>query len=200
MHFGHNYIRYQYHIGEIPLGITAEEKDLGVLVTEDLKPTKQCVKAATKATNSLRLVKRAFTHIDAQSFGMLYKAYVRPQLEYCVQAWSPYYVKDIDCLEKVQRRATKMVPELKELSYEERLKQLNLYSLERRRLRGDLIETFKILKGLDKVNAEQFFSINATGRTRGHSMKLFKSGMKKGLLCRKHFFSQRVINEWNGLS
>ena len=90
----------------------------------------------------LRSVKRAFIHFDRETFNIVYNTYIRPHLEYCVQAWSPYDAKDILMLEKVQRRATKLVIGLKEFIYEERLTQLKLYRLEELRLQGDLIETF----------------------------------------------------------
>ena len=89
---------------------------------------------------------------------LLYCSYVRPQMEFCIQAWSPYYKKDIEILEKVQRRATKLVPRLKNNSYEERLDILNIYRLEQRRLRGDLIETFKILTTRENINSKIFFT------------------------------------------
>ena len=105
---------------------------------------------------SLRIIKRTFDqlhYIDKDGFAVLYRAYIRPHLEYCVQAWCPYLQKDIKSLEKVQRRATKLVPSLREMSYEERLKELNLYPLEVRRARGDLIKTFKILNGFEDIDA-----------------------------------------------
>ena len=83
-------------------------------------------------------------------------------MEYCVQAWSPHLVKDIRILESVQRTATKMVPTLRKLPYESRLQRLGLTTLERRRIRGDLIETFKILTDIEKVDKEQFFFNLAT--------------------------------------
>ena len=116
-------------------------------------------------------------------------------MEYCIQAWSPYYAKDILLLQKVQRRETKLVWGLKELSYEERLK---LSSLEERRLRGDLIQTFKLLTGKENVHHEFFFN-HSTNNLRGHSLKLSKSQCQCNKLCRR-FFSQRVIDLWNSLS
>ena len=77
---------------------------------------------------------------------------VRPHLEYYILAWRPYRKKDTDTLERIQRRATKMIPELRDLSYEERLKECGLTTLEKRRLRGDQIEVFKILNGYENVD------------------------------------------------
>ena len=91
-------------------------------------------------------VKKAFIHFDREMFNIVYNTYIRPHLEYCIQSWSPYYAKHILMLEKVQRRAIKLVIGLKEFTYEGRLTQLKLYRLEERRLRGDLIETFKLGK------------------------------------------------------
>ena len=129
---------------------------------------------------------------------MLYKTYVRPHLEYCVQVWSPHFKKDIKCLETIQRRATKLVKRLKRKSYEERLKSLGLYSLQQRRLRGDLIETFKILTGKERVDSQLFFQL-ATGshNLHGHSLKLFLP--RCSTTVRKTFFSTRVVSHWNAL-
>ena len=115
-------------------------------------------------------------------------------LEYCIQAWSPYLKKDINKLEKVQRRATKLIPRarLSRLQYEERLKRLRLYPLEQRRLRGDLIETYKILTGKENVNPDLFFKRATTSNLRGNSMKLFNG--RSRLVQRQNFFSQRVVN------
>ena len=123
----------------------------------------------------------------------LYKAYIIPHLEYCVQAWCPYLQNEIKCLEKVQRRATKLVPSLREKTYEERLRELDLCPLEvLSRVRGDLIETFKILKGLVDIDASSLFTLSQTSNARGHDMKLFKKRLNKGLNFRKHYFTQRV--------
>ena len=135
------------------LEITEKEKDLGVYITRDLKSQEQCVQSAKKAQSVLGMVKWHFKSVDKDDFNVLYKTYVRPHLEYCVQVWSPHFKKDIECLETIQRRATKLVKRLKRKSYEERLKSLGLYSLQQRRLRGDLIETFKILTGKERVDS-----------------------------------------------
>jgi hypothetical protein len=146
---------------------------------------------------ALGSIKRGFKYIDVTSFPKLYNCYVRPHLEYCVQAWAPYYKKDITELEKVQRRATKLVPSLRKLPYEERLQKLGMYSLYCRRIRGDLIETFKILNGMEKVPQERFFQPMTLQTTRGHPHKLFRGQSK--LLVRSNFFSQRVVSHWNKL-
>ena len=93
---------------------------------------------------------------DEEDFRLLFKGYVRPHLEYCVQVWSPYLKKDIESIEKVQRRATKLVKGLKNKSYEERLALLQTTTSEKRRIRGDLIQVFRITKGLDIVDKEHF--------------------------------------------
>ena len=93
-------------------------------------------------------------------FIFLYKMYARPHLEYCVQSWSPYLARDIDTLEKVQRRATKHLRGLAHLTYESRLEILDLYSLYCRRQRGDMIETYKILKRHYDLDPSPFFTLN----------------------------------------
>ena len=201
MHIGKNNPKLEYTMiteNENKILIeTREEKDLGVWITNDLKPEKQVIAASQRAMTVLRSVKRAFVRFDIETFSIIYTTYIRPHLEYCIQAWAPYYAKDILLLEKVQRRATKLVWGLKDLSYEERLERLKLFSLEERRLRGDLIQTFKLLTGKENVDYEILFN-RSTNHLRGHSFKLSKSQCNK--LCRRRFFSQRVIDIWNSLS
>ena len=100
-------------------------------------------------------------------------SYVRPHLEYCAQAWAPHYEKDIDLLERVQRRATKLVNGFKNVEYGERLKKLNLFSVRRRYIRGDLIEVYKMFKGIGWLKVEYFFELDER-RGRGHYNKIKK--------------------------
>ena len=107
--------------------------------------------------------------------------------EYCVQLWCPYLAKDIDMLEKVQMRATKLVKGIGRLTYRIRLQKLGMYSLYCRRERGDLIETYKILKGYYDIEWSQLFTLNLSN-TRGHSMKLYKKQSRT--ILRLNFFTQ----------
>jgi len=114
---------------------TQEVKDVGVCIADNLKPGLQCAKAALKAMSVLSLIKRQFGKLDKTSFQLLYKTHVQRHMEYCVQAWSSYLVKDIiECLEKVKRRATRMVQRLEHVTYTERLKIMGLYIHEKRQL------------------------------------------------------------------
>ena len=126
----------------------------------------------------------------------MYQAIVRPLLEYCIQTLRPFHKKDIDTLERIQRRATKMIPELRDLSYEERLKECGLTTLETRRFRGDQIEVFKILNGCEN------FDRNISSHSRNiieleDMVTLVKDQCRFDI--RKYSFSQRTINEWNKL-
>jgi len=145
------------------------------------------------------MVKRIFPKIDKEDFNILYKMYVRPHMEFCVQAWSPSMVKDIQILEKVQQRATKWVTDLQNKSYDERLKVLKLTSLEKRRKRGDLIEIYKIITGKEDIDSKNLFRIAANDHgLRGHQLRIYKQPCR--LNVRKNFFTQRVVNDWNRLT
>ena len=171
---------------------------MGVTVTSTMKSTQQCKKAAAMAMRTISMVRRSFRRLDKDDFLIIYKMYIRPHLEYCVQSWSPYLVRDVEVLERVQRLATKLVRELRGRDYEDRLRALGLTTLCERRKRGDMIEVYKLLNGKENVAYDQFFTIALDKQhLRGHSLRLSKEGSR--LDVRKYSFSQRVVNDWNGL-
>ena len=136
LHIGPGNTSMTYEMGGTILSITVKEKDLGVTMNANMKVSEQCRIAASKGNQVLGMIRRNITYKDKSLIVPLYKAIFRPHLEYCIRAWSPYLRKDIDMLEKIQRSATKLIPGLRDLSYEQRLKECGLTTLEMRRLRG----------------------------------------------------------------
>jgi hypothetical protein len=198
IHLGHKNNLYNYKLGDANLKNADKEKDLGVIVSGSGKWSEQCNVAVKKANSTLGIIKRHITSRRKDIIVKLYKTLVRPQLEYCVQAWCPHLRKDIENIERVQRRATKLIGGgCNGLNYVDRLSRAGLISLEKRRERGDLIQVFKLIKGIDNVDYSKFFTLAENSRTRGHSYKLLKDRAR--LDVRGNFFSQRVVNCWNSL-
>ena len=123
-----------------------------------MKVSEQCGIAAAKGNQILGLIRRNIVYKEKELIIPLYKTIVRPHLEYCIQAWRPCRKKDIDMLEIVQRRATKMIQKLRNISYEMR----------------DQIEVFKILNGYENIDRNIFFTVKEERRTRGHGVTLAK--------------------------
>ena len=172
------------------------EKDLGVLVEDRLSNSMQCQAAAAKAGRILACIRKGMYSRDKTIILPLYKTLVRPHLEYSVQFWSPVLRRDVLELERVQRRATKLIRGLEDLNYDERLQALDLFSLERRRLRRDMIAIYKYLNG-DLNIGKKLFSRKECMRTPGHTMQLEEK--RFNLRLRSGFFTERDTRLWNSL-
>ena len=129
---------------------------MGVLVDKKLNTTRQCAFAAQKANHILGYIKRSVTSRLREVILPLYSALMRPYLEHCFQLSSPQHKKDMDLLERVQRRAMKMIRGLEHVSYEDRLRELRVFSLEKRRLQGDIIGAFQYLKVITRKLERDF--------------------------------------------
>ena len=183
-----------------------EEKDLGVTIDSGLKFRKHMSEKISKANSIIYLIKHTFKFLDADMFKLLYKSLVRPHLEYASPVWSPTLKMDIQNLEKVQRRATRLVPSLTTLSYEERLHQLSLPTLHYRQLRSDLILIYKLTHNLSCLDLNTHCTIckhnpsmltpSLGHNTRGHNLK-FQIQHHQGI--RNKFLTSRCIPTWNSL-
>ncbi len=173
------------------------EKDLGVHVDQKMNFSTHVYQATAKANRLLGVIRRAYKFLDEETLLCLYKGLVRPSLEYGVIIWSPYLKKDQDAVEAVQRRATRLVPGLQELPYEERLRRLQLPTLTYRRSRGDMIQVYKYLHGLYKVQSDILPRAHYQATSRGHALKLEKRPAHHRL--RQSFFTQGVTDLWKSL-
>ena len=207
IHFGRINPRNVYTMGgHAPAGVVLEgvkaEKDVGVMVSDDLKPSLQCSTAAKKANAILGRMARSFTYRDRNVWLRLYKTYIRPHLEYAAQAWSPWTQQDIRVLEDVQQRAVRMISGLHSQTYQDRLLELGMTTLEERRVRGDMLQTWKILHGHDNVKEGTWFSrLSATAvrETRASSAPYTLEQRRVNTDLRRQMFGYRVVRRWNNL-
>jgi hypothetical protein len=205
LHCGHNNPCYSYVIdGYAPAGhviaSTDEEKDLGVIIHKSVKPSRHCAEAAKKGNMVLGQMARAFTYRD-KTWVRLYTTYVRPHLEYAVQAWCPWLQADVECLEKVQRRAVNMVSGLQSTTYEDRLKELGLTTLAERRARGDMLLMWRARSGNLNMDPNRWFTPhNNTGiATRQNSGVGNVMKPRANREIRRNFFTVRTVDPWNSL-
>jgi hypothetical protein len=195
MHVGKNNQHFQYSMNNVIMESVEQQRDLGVIITNDLKHEKQVKKSVKNASRMLGFIARTFEYKSKNIMIPLYKALVRPHLEYAVQLWSPNLRKDINKMEKIQRKATKMIPGLRNLSYEQRLQQLELISLEQRRLRGQLIETYKYLNGFNDASLEGLFERDINVRTRNNGHKLIRETFRTSKA--QNSFPFNIPSAWN---
>lgn len=200
--FGRKRVDTDYHMTDRDGNIQQlkredSEKDLGVLFTESLSFEKHISNTLNKANMIIGLIRRKFTHIDNTLFLTLYKSLIRSHLDYGNLIYFPITKKCKQMIENAQRRATRLIPELRGLTYNDRLRELNLPSLDFRRKRFDMIQVFRIVHNIDDISMTTFFTFADNSGTRGHNLKLFKPKARKSL--RQNSFGNRTVSTWNNL-
>ena len=181
---------------------TQVEKDLGILICNDLKWDQQIAKATRLAQFALSQIKNTFVCHEPEIIRPFYLALVRPHLEYAVSAWNPHLVQDCNKLEKIQRQATKLCPKLRKRPYEDRLKHFRITTLKTRRERCDLIQFYKIVHGLEEVKWVKEIKCLDTSDTNRPNLRRHRNHYyreSKTCMVREKFFINRVVPLWNDL-
>ena len=189
-----------YNMKGHPLSYSECEKDVGVHVDHDLKFDEHICTKINMANRIMGIAKKTFDRLEPTTFCDIFKGLIRHHLEYAAPVWSPHFAKQKEAIERVQRRATKVVPGLGHLSYPERLRALNLPTLAYRRIRGDMITVFKMINheniGYDR-SLPSLFSLSKTNHLRGHDLKLYTHQVDKDI--GKFAFQNRIVKIWNSL-
>ena len=196
LHIGPGNPNETYTMMGRPLKATESERDLGVIVDGQLNFHQQTAAVVSKANKVLGIVRKSFANLDMKSLPLLFKSLIRPHLEFSNCIWGPSSRGDQKLVERVQRRATKMVPELRAKPYSVRLRLLDLPSLTYRRLRGDMVVIYQILHHTMDLQ-EGLLPLSETRVTRGHPFKLHKPQAVSR--ARRNFLSVRAVNSWNSL-
>ena len=186
-----------YDMDAIRLKVVESEKDLGVIFDCGLSFEEHIANIVKKANSLTGMIRRSFIHLDKEMFKRLFTAIVRPHLEYGAPVWNPHSKKQISLIESVQRRATKLIPDLGHKTYKERLKCLKLPTLQYRRYRGDMIELYKLTHDAYDKNAIQNFLYLQPAHSRGHKFNLFKTFCRKDVS--RFTFRCRTTEQWNNL-
>ena len=197
LHIGRTSSHQAYHLRGTLMQAVTEEKDLGVFIDTQLKFRKQAAAAVNKASQVMAVIKRSFSLLDKTTLPLLFKTLVRPHLEYGNIVWGPFNRTDQLLVERVQRRATKLVPEIRHLPYPDRLRFLKLPTLHYRRRRGDMIAVYQVLHEKLDLKHEDIFNRSTARETRGHPWRLVKPRAVSRV--RRNAFSIRTINDWNRL-
>ena len=169
----------------------ADTKDLGIIISEDAKFHKQVDAACAKANREIGRIRRSFICRTPQFISEMYKLYVRPHIEYCVELWNPIYSGDVQKIEKVQNRMTRLLRQSAVLAPTERNNMLRLTTHEERRRRGDMIATYK------NIENSNLFTLRSGSRTRGNDRKLELKNYRHDVI--RQSFNHRVVNNWNQL-
>ena len=196
--------KYHYDMDDHILKRSSVEKDIGVKIDNELKFNAHISSAVNQANRVMGITRKTFTNFNKETFLPIFKGLVRPQLEYAAPVWAPHHKHLKKNIEDVQRRATKRLPGMKDLTYSERLKQLNLPTLTYRRVRGDMIQVFKLVmpikeKGYDStlpklLKLKSDLGIREVG---GHNKQLYHGNIKNDPI--KYSFNYRVCKLWNSL-
>ena len=187
----------RYGNDKVALSEVESEKDLGIMFDSEMKFQAHINDVCNRGYQRIAVIRRTFTYMDKDMFLLLYKSLIRPVLEYGNTVWSVYFKKEGEKLEKVQRRATKMVQAIKHFPYPDRLKYLDLPTLVYRRRRADLLQVFRYFSGLDHYKGENIFILDRSKIMRGHSLRLMKQ--RANTTVRQKSLSFRVVNDWNSL-
>ena len=171
-------------------------RDLGVRVDDNIQFRKHYEIITRNAHYKCKQFRRTFSCHDIEFLVSLYKIYILPGLEYGSSVWNPYYIRDVDLIENVQRKFTKFIPGMFHKSYQERLIHANLITLEERRIYLDLILLFKIIHRLVELDTDKYFTFSSAN-TRGHNFKLVLNHSQ--INCHKYHFFNRVVKIWNDL-
>ena len=210
IHAGRNNPRKEYFMKGDKIEVANEEKDLGVWVDASMKPGKQCATAAKSANFALSQIQRAFHYRKKSYLVPLYKTFVRPKLEFASSAWSPWLEQDKKIMEKTQERLIRMLSDVKGNSYEEKLKDAGLTTLENRRERGDALEAFKTINGFNHVDKNKWFKFESEeARPTRSNTTITAEGAKRRpdvirgesarLEVRKNFYNVRISKKWNDI-
>ncbi len=196
LHIGNANLNSDYKVRDIQLETLDTQKDLGIVTNSDLKTTKHCIEVEKTCNRLLGYIKHQLQYRNKKIVVTLYNSLVLPHLQYCIPFWSPSLMKDINRLEKIQARATKLIPEIMHLSYQNRLQALGMSTLKARRNRLDLIQMYKIIHEVDNVDNAKYFTLN-TNKTRNNGYKLEVKTHTTNTLGNS--FNYRVVQIWNSL-